>query len=400
MRRLITTASFILLALPASAHAADVSVQEPPRKIRFTAAAGETNRLTVTRSAAEVTFVDLGAPLTAGTGCTSVSASEVRCAVPPVADPTQPYRVDVDGGDGDDELTAAGTGIEVKLDGADGNDVLTGGEGIETLWGGLGDDRLDGGAGADDLDGGEGNDVLLGRDSIADDIVCGLGADSGEADFEDTVNADCENVVKPLAPPTLGDPRAVSAPAPVAGRSVTVAVKEGVILAREPGSAAYAPLDPTKPVPVGTLLDARNGTLTLTSLADSTGRTQSADITGAKFTVSQKRSKRMYTVLTLNGGDFRSCGTTAKASSVTAHAARNKRVRRLWGSGHGRFVTKAHNSATTVRGTVWTVTDRCDGTLTTVQRGLVAVRDFARKRTRLVRKGQRYLAPRRVARRS
>jgi hypothetical protein len=38
------------------------------------------------------------------------------------------------------------------------------------------------------------------------------------------------------------------------------------------------------------------------------------------------------------------------------------------------------------------VTDRCDGTLTTVQRGRVAVRDFRRRKTVVVRAGKRYLA--------
>jgi hypothetical protein len=45
-----------------------------------------------------------------------------------------------------------------------------------------------------------------------------------------------------------------------------------------------------------------------------------------------------------------------------------------------------------VRGTVWTVADRCDGTLTTVKRGKVAVRDFRRRKTIVVRAGKRYLA--------
>ena len=38
------------------------------------------------------------------------------------------------------------------------------------------------------------------------------------------------------------------------------------------------------------------------------------------------------------------------------------------------------------------MTDRCDGTLTTVSRGKVAVRDFRRKKTIVVAAGKRYLA--------
>jgi hypothetical protein len=45
------------------------------------------------------------------------------------------------------------------------------------------------------------------------------------------------------------------------------------------------------------------------------------------------------------------------------------------------------------------VTDRCDGTLTTVRRGRVAVRDFKRRKHVSVRAGKSYLARARRARR-
>ena len=58
----------------------------------------------------------------------------------------------------------------------------------------------------------------------------------------------------------------------------------------------------------------------------------------------------------------------------------------------GRFRTGGRNSSATVRGTIWTTTDRCDGTLTQVRRGTVVVRDFRRKRNVIVRAGKSYLA--------
>ena len=61
-------------------------------------------------------------------------------------------------------------------------------------------------------------------------------------------------------------------------------------------------------------------------------------------------------------------------------------------SAPGRCRTRGRRSAATVRGTVWTVTDRCDGTLTKVTRGKVAVRDFRRKKTIVLRAGKSYLA--------
>ena len=46
----------------------------------------------------------------------------------------------------------------------------------------------------------------------------------------------------------------------------------------------------------------------------------------------------------------------------------------------------------TVRGTIWYVEDRCDGTLTRVRRGSVFVRDLRRHRMVVVHAGHQYLA--------
>ena len=70
-------------------------------------------------------------------------------------------------------------------------------------------------------------------------------------------------------------------------------------------------------------------------------------------------------------------------------------MRRLSGNANGRFRTRGRHSAATVRGTIWVTADRCDGTLTRVKRGRVAVRDLRRRRTVVVRAGKSYLAPRR-----
>ena len=59
----------------------------------------------------------------------------------------------------------------------------------------------------------------------------------------------------------------------------------------------------------------------------------------------------------------------------------------LWGNGKGKFRTNGKYSAATVRGTIWLVQDRCEGTLTKVRRGTVAVRDFKRKKTVTVKAG-------------
>jgi ferric-dicitrate binding protein FerR (iron transport regulator) len=48
-----------------------------------------------------------------------------------------------------------------------------------------------------------------------------------------------------------------------------------------------------------------------------------------------------------------------------------------------------------VRGTKWLVQDTCTTTTTTVKRGKVAVRDFVKRKTVLVKAGKKYVARRR-----
>jgi hypothetical protein len=72
----------------------------------------------------------------------------------------------------------------------------------------------------------------------------------------------------------------------------------------------------------------------------------------------------------------------------SAHAVLGK----LWGNGKGKFRTNGKYSAATVRGTIWLTQDRCDGTLTTVKRGSVSVRDLRRHKTITVKAGHSYLA--------
>jgi hypothetical protein len=83
-------------------------------------------------------------------------------------------------------------------------------------------------------------------------------------------------------------------------------------------------------------------------------------------------------------------GSLSSCPRGSASAAR--RSRRLWGSAGGRFRTRGRHSAGAVRGTRWLTVDRCDGTLTLVREGTVAVSDFGLDRTILVDAGERHLA--------
>jgi nitrous oxidase accessory protein NosD len=145
-------------------------------------------------------------------------------------------------------------------------------------------------------------------------------------------------------------------------------------------------------LPVATSFDTREGSVRLTA-ARTRRRNQTAAFSAGLFTVLQARSRRPITEVRLKGGDFGSCRAGAGAASGARGRSAGRRViRRLRGSGRGRFRTRGRHSAATVRGTDYTVEDRCDGTLTTVRRGVVAVRDFRRRRTVIVRAGGSYLA--------
>ena len=183
---------------------------------------------------------------------------------------------------------------------------------------------------------------------------------------------------------------------PKLGRTVNAQVVRGKVFVRLPGRRRFARLADDTLIRVGSLLDTRRGTVRLTSALPQAGATQTGDFSAGVFQVrqSRKRSAKGLTELRLTGGSFRRCGPVgrrSRASNVTAVASARK-IRRLRGNANGRYRTRGRNSSATVRGTIWDTIDRCDGTLTKVKRGRVAVRDFGLGRTRIVRAGRSYLA--------
>ena len=184
-------------------------------------------------------------------------------------------------------------------------------------------------------------------------------------------------------------------PTPPVGRSANAAPAGGTVRVRVPGSRRYVTLTAGAGIPMGSVVDATHGQVTITSAADAYGRTQSANFGGSEFVVRQKRAAQPITDIVLTGGSM-ACSARPLAKSLDAEvfaAARRKwSRRRLWGNGHGRFRTRGRRAAATVRGTHWLTEDRCDGTLVRVKRGLVEVRDLVRRRTVMVPAGKKYLA--------
>jgi len=156
-----------------------------------------------------------------------------------------------------------------------------------------------------------------------------------------------------------------------------------------PGSNTYVPLSQVKDLPPGTSVDVSGNAAV--QLSDPSNKQMIffgvADNVPSIFTIAGNKGGVVQ--LVLSGGSFGACGNRT-LSSVAAKA--KKPVRRLWGSGKGRFTTKGKFASATVRGTEWLVADYCNGTLVSVRKGLVSVQDLVRNKTKLVSAGHSYFA--------
>jgi hypothetical protein len=187
---------------------------------------------------------------------------------------------------------------------------------------------------------------------------------------------------------------------PVPGKSVAIGLVSGKVFYKSP-TGRRTELRADTNIPVGSQIDTRRGRVELTSAATGTGATtQKSDFYQGTFKVKQSvpkgnRAAALTTDITLAGEASRSQCASARGASAAAvskkkgpHAVLGK----LWGNGKGKFRTNGKYSSATVRGTIWLTTDRCDGTLTTVRRGTVSVRDLRRHKTVTVKAGHSYLA--------
>jgi hypothetical protein len=176
-------------------------------------------------------------------------------------------------------------------------------------------------------------------------------------------------------------------PPPVAGKKVNLKLLSGIVLYKPPGSKKFLKLTEDVQVPVGTTLDTLKGRVSITAASDLKGGTNKSWFYSGVFKVTQALAAKPVTELALAGAK-----PSCKAKKSASAAAKKPKSRKLWGDGSGQFRTRGQFSSATVRGTKWVVIDRCDGTLTRVVRGVVAVRDFARRKTIILRAGKQYLA--------
>lgn len=174
-------------------------------------------------------------------------------------------------------------------------------------------------------------------------------------------------------------------PPPTPGESANVKVARGTVLVKLPGAEDFVELFGAAQVPLGSQLDTTDGAVDVT-VARGAALDKSQFYDGV-FTVLQKSASSIGE-LRLEGGDYLECLQSTSFQVL----AKKRPVRKLWGSGKGRFRTRGRYSAATVRGTKWLTQDFCDGTLTAVEEGTVIVRDISRQKNVIVPAGKSYFA--------
>ena len=120
-------------ATPARAATASVG----GATLTYTADGGESNALSVSLLASTYTLTDPGAVITAGAGCSPVTASQVTCSGATVTS------LSIDLRDMADSVSQQATTASTISGGA-ANDLLVGGGAIDTLNGGADNDTLSG----------------------------------------------------------------------------------------------------------------------------------------------------------------------------------------------------------------------------------------------------------------
>lgn len=172
----------------------------------------------------------------------------------------------------------------------------------------------------------------------------------------------------------------------------------GTVLIKLP-DGTFGELEPGAEIPNKSVIDTTNGTVQI-STQGSDGSAQTAAFRGGLFRLLRSASSPI-TTLKLEGA--LACGKPrARASSLGTSLRARGKGRKLWGSGKGKFRTQGKRGSGSVRGTIWEVTDRCDGStqirsLRGAGQGIVDAVDIKRPKKKIpLRPGRSYIAkPRR-----
>ncbi len=167
----------------------------------------------------------------------------------------------------------------------------------------------------------------------------------------------------------------------------------GQVLVRLPGSKIFVALTGITQVPFGTIINATNGRVTVTTVGPH-GAIQTITFYAGEFELTQ--GPRGVVLAALVGGRFLVCPTARERSHMarasSKHASGKHVVRKLWAEGHGSYSTKGSYASGAVLGTSWLTEDLCDGTLIYVATDSVEVTNLVTHRHFLIKAGHSYLA--------
>jgi hypothetical protein len=194
---------------------------------------------------------------------------------------------------------------------------------------------------------------------------------------------------------------------PTLGQTFNIEPVSGLVLIFINGH--LVPLTELTQIPSGVPIDTLHGTLELITATggggggahDAAANTQHGEFSGAVFRLSQQTGgagKGLVTIMmalsAFKGAPSQAiCRNNGAAADAHAAKASSNVIQLLHASAHGKFRTSGRYSAATVLGTIWTVSARCDGTLTHAIKDEVQVTDFVRHKTIILHAGQSYLAP-------
>jgi Ca2+-binding RTX toxin-like protein len=191
----VVLAAGAALAAPPAAHAGTAFVTDDGTRqvLHFVADPGEVNSVSVSADATNV-WIDDGHAISPGTGCVAGSISTTA-----LCDRTGIDEIVLDLGDGADRLYAPSVDLPLTVDGGDGDDQLSAGTGSSTIDGGPGDDWLfadtPGATAADVFSGGSGHDTVFYTYRFTDQaITLDDTANDGNPGEGDDVRSDVEEV--------------------------------------------------------------------------------------------------------------------------------------------------------------------------------------------------------------
>jgi hypothetical protein len=182
---------------------------------------------------------------------------------------------------------------------------------------------------------------------------------------------------------TTAEPLPPAAP-PVIAKTANADVVSGVVKVKVPGSNTFVTVSDPSQIPLGSQIDASKGVVAIQVAADNKGKTQTGNFSQGTFTMSQDKTAKPITTMTLSN---------ALSCSAKVGAAAKAKTRKLFGdTNKGRFRTRGRHATATVRGTQWLTKDSCDKTTVTVKRGTVIVRDLVKRKNVTVKAPHSYTA--------